>query len=170
MSDKRVARLYDALSWLYPASFRAEDGREMRTVFVKRWRQQPRVGPRLLLLLEAVGDVLRHAPPLHWDVLRQDLSVALRTIRRAPSLSLTVMLVTALGIGATTAAFSVADHVLLKPLPFPESDRLVKIWQLPPGGGWLEASPAHFRDWQTQTSSFESVAAFNDHSANLRRR
>jgi predicted permease len=95
------------------------------------------------------------------------VSLALRTIRRAPTLSATVILVTAVGIGATTASFSIADHVLIKPLPFRDPERLVKIWQLPPGGGRLEPSPAHFRDWQTQTSSFESVAAFSMFSANL---
>ena len=80
MCERRATRLYDALSWLYPASFRAEYGREMRAVFVTRWRRHPCIGARLLLVLEALGDVLRNAPPLHWDILRQDVSVALRTI------------------------------------------------------------------------------------------
>ena len=160
-------RLYDVLLCLYPASFRAEYGREMRAIFVKRWRQHRGAGSHLGLLFEALGDVLRNAPPLHWDILRQDMSVALRTIRRAPSLGVTVILVAALGIAATTAAFSIADHVLIKPLPFRDPERLVKIWQLPPGGGKLQASPAHFRDWQAQASSFESVAAFSLGSANL---
>lgn len=159
-------RLYEVLLCLYPASFRAEYGREMRAIFLKRW-QQARGGSHLVLLLETLGDVVRNAPPLHWDILRQDLSVALRAIRRAPSLSVTVILVAALGIAATTAAFSIADHVLIKPLPFRDPARLVKIWQLPPGGGRLQVSPAHFRDWQAQASSFESVAAFSLHSANL---
>jgi hypothetical protein len=160
-------RLYDLLLCLYPSSFRAEYGREMRAIFVKRWQQHRGIGSHLVLLFEALADVLRNAPPLHSDILRQDVSVALRTIRRAPSLSVTVMLVAALGIAATTAAFSIADHVLLKPLPFRDPDRLVKIWQLPPGGGTLELSPAHLRDWQTEASSFESLAAFTLQSANL---
>ena len=103
----------------------------------------------------------------HLDILGQDLRVALRTIRRSPSLSITVVLVTAIGIAATTAAFSIADHVLLKPLPFRDPRRLVKIWQLPPGGGTLQASPAHLRDWQAQASSFDGLAAFSLFSANL---
>jgi putative ABC transport system permease protein len=159
--------LYDLLLCLYPASFRAEYGREMRGIFVKRWQHGRGIGSRLLLLFETLVDVLRNAPHLHWDIVRQDVSVALRTIRGAPSFSITVILVVALGISATTAVFSIADHVLIKPLPFHDAERLVKIWQLPGGGGTLEASPAHFRDWQTQTSSFERVAAFSLYSANL---
>jgi putative ABC transport system permease protein len=160
-------RLYDVLLRLYPASFRADYGREMRAIFVKRWRQRRGFDSHLVLVVEALGEVLRNAPPLHWDILRQDLSIALRTIRRGPLFSVTVVLVAALGIAATTAVFSIADHVLIKPLPFRDSERLVKIWQMPPGGGRLEASPAHVRDWRAQASSFESVAAFNIYSANL---
>jgi putative ABC transport system permease protein len=160
-------RLYDLLLCFYPASFRDEYGREMRAIFVKRWQQRRGVGSRLVLLFEALGDVLRNAPLLHWDILRQDVSVALRTIRRAPSFSVTVILVAALGIAATTAVFSIADHVLIKPLPFRDPDRLVKIWQLPPGGGRLQASPGNFRDWQAQASSFETLGAFSVYSANL---
>jgi predicted permease len=103
----------------------------------------------------------------HLDILRHDVRVALRTIRCAPSLGITVVVVTALGIAATTAAFSIADHVLIRPLPFRDPGRLVKIWQLPPGGGTLQASPAHLRDWRAQASSFESLAAFSLFSANL---
>jgi putative ABC transport system permease protein len=57
--------------------------------------------------------------------------------------------------------------VLIKPLPFRESERLVKVWQLPPGGGRLEVSPGNFRDWKAQASSFERIAAFTAYSANL---
>jgi putative ABC transport system permease protein len=160
-------RLYDLLLRLYPASFRAEYGREMRAIFLSRWHHGRGVGSRLLLLLEACGDVLRNAPLLHWDILRQDVSIAWRTIRRAPSFSVTVILVAALGIAATTSVFSIADHVLIRPLPFRDAERLVKIWQLAAGGGTLEASPGHVRDWQAQASSFESVAAFSMLSANL---
>jgi putative ABC transport system permease protein len=159
--------LYDILLRLYPASFREEYGLEMRAIFGDRWEQHRGAGSHLVLLFEALGDALRNAPPVHWDILRQDVSGALRTIRRAPSLSVTVILVAALGIAATTAVFSIADHVLIKPLPFRDAERLVKIWQLPPGGGTLQVSPAHFRDWQAQASSFESLAAFSLYSANL---
>jgi putative ABC transport system permease protein len=159
-------RLYRALLWLYPTSFRAEYGEEMHAMFARRWRQSSTAATRLSLLVEAVADVLRNAPALHWDILRQDLVFAFRTVRHAPALSLTVVLVTAIGIGATTAAFSLTDHVLIRPLPFRDPDRLVKLWQMTPGGR-LEASPANFRDWKTQSSSFDSLGIFTELSADL---
>jgi hypothetical protein len=158
-------RVYELLLWLYPASFREEYGAEMRAIFARRWRQSAAFAPRAALLIEALGDVLNNALPLHWDILRQDTVVAFRTIRRAALLSITVVAVTAIGIGATTAAFSVADHALLKPLPFSEPERLVKVWQS--SGGRLEASPGNFRDWKAHATSFESFAAFSTTSANL---
>jgi predicted permease len=106
---------------------------------------------------------LRNATALHLEILRQDFSFALRTIRRAPALSVIVAVITALGIGATTAAFSLADHVLIRPLPYRDSERLVKLWQ----GGRLQPSPAHYRDWKNNSTSFDGMAAFNQSSANL---
>jgi hypothetical protein len=55
--------------------------------------------------------------------------------------------VSALGIGATTAAFSITDHVLFRPLPFVKPDRLVRLWQDQGGYGHTELSPANYRDW-----------------------
>src|SRR5262245_8412431 len=156
-----------ALLWLYPASFREQYGGEIRAIFARRWRQAPRALDRVSLLVEAAADVLRNAPAAHLDLLMQDLRTARQTIRRAPALSMTVVLVTAIGIGATTAAFSVADHVLIRPLPYRDPDRLVKIWQAPPGGGRTEASPANFRDWRDHATSFERIAAFEFTSRNL---
>lgn len=160
-------RFHALLLRLYPRSFRAEYGAEMSAMFARRWRQETSLRARLLLLLGALGDAGRNAPALHREILGQDVRYALRTIRRAPSVSATVVIVTGLGVGATTAVFSVADHVLIKPLPFRDSGRLVKVWQRPQGGGNLEASPAHFRDWQAGNRSFEQMAAFNEHSGNL---
>jgi putative ABC transport system permease protein len=160
-------KLYAALLWLYPASFREEYGREMRAIFARRWREAPGAVNRAALLVGAGIDVLRHAPAAHVDILRQDIATAWQSIRRAPALSTTVVVVTAVGIGATTAAFAVADHVLIRPLPYRDPGRLVKIWQAPPGGGQLEASPAHYRDWREYARSFERVAAFELSSRNL---
>ena len=66
---------------------------------------------------------------MHLDILRQDLRYVRRSLGRAPGFALTVVVVAALGVGATTAAFSITDHVLIRPLPFPGSDRLVQLWQ-----------------------------------------
>jgi len=65
----------------------------------------------------------------------QDLTFALRQFRRSPGFAITVILTLALGIGSTTAIFSMVDGILLRPLPFPDADRLVAIdtLQIPPG-------------------------------------
>ncbi|MCA1585652.1 MAG: ABC transporter permease [Acidobacteria bacterium] len=160
--------VYRALLLLYPASFRAEYGAEMRAIFARRY-QHARAAARAGLLLEALADVLRNAPAIHADILRQDFRSAIRTLMRTPALSATVMLVSALGIGATTAAFSLADHVFIKPLPFREPERLVKLWQDQSYRGFsrMELSPGNYRDWKAQATSFAGMAAYSEYSANL---
>jgi putative ABC transport system permease protein len=77
--------------------------------------------------------------------------------------------VTAIGIGATTAAFTLTDHVLLRPLPFADASRLVKIWEDHRAQGivQLEPSPANFHDWQRGATSFEAMGAYAGASVNL---
>jgi hypothetical protein len=81
------------------------------------------------LWAEAVLDVLLTAIRVHGDVLRQDLHYTARTLGRAPGFTATAIVVSALGVAATTATFSITDHVLIRPLPFPESERLLKLWE-----------------------------------------
>jgi predicted permease len=161
------AGLYRALLRLYPASFRNEYGGEMMADFVRR-RREVRGGLGLVgLLAGAVVDVSLHAAAAHRDVLVQDARYAGRSLRRSPGFALTALLLVALGVGANTAAFSVADFVLLRPLPFPESDRLVRVWERVPGYSRMEASPADYRDWKRLATPFESMAAFNTVGINL---
>jgi predicted permease len=101
------------------------------------------------------------------DLLRQDVAYAVRVLRRAPGFALTAILVIALGIAATTAAFSVTDFVLISPLPFPESERLVKVWERDPGYDRMELSPANYRDWTEAATSFASIGFYHPTSANL---
>ena len=107
----------------------------------------------------------------HWDILKQDLRYTLRTLSRARGFALTAILVTALGVGANTAAFSVADFVLLRPLPFPEPDALVRLCEGPrTGGGWgcmNQLSPANYRDLKSMSTSFEEMGAFAGDAVNL---
>jgi predicted permease len=105
------------------------------------------------------------------DGLRQDLRVAFRTLTRARAFSLTVIAVTALGVGANTAAFSVADFVLMRPLPFPDPDNLVQMCEIPTtGGGWgcnNQLSPADYLDLKAMQTSFEAMGAFAGDAVNL---
>jgi predicted permease len=162
-------RIYRLLLYLYPASFRADYGEEMAAVFWMELRAA-RGAARLTLWFAVFHEVIMNAPAAHWDILKQDLRYTARTLNRARGFALTAILVTALGVGANTAAFSVADFVLLRPLPFADPDALVRLCEGPrEGGGWgcmNELSPANYRDFKA-SSSLEAMGAFTAGAVNL---
>jgi putative ABC transport system permease protein len=98
-----------------------------------------------------------------------DLRHGLRTLRRVPGLVFVAVLTLALGIGANTAIFSVIYSVLLKPLVFPDSDRIVQVWMAFPERGLEETSwsHGHFWDARDMVRSFEDLGAVEFGSANL---
>ncbi len=159
--------LYSTLLYLLPASFRSEYGSEMRAVYARRRRDVASIFGWLALWLETVADLIVTAIQAHWDVLRQDLRHTFRTLRQSSGFTLTVIAVTALGVGATTAAFSITDHVLIRPLPFPDSQRLVTVWERVPNYPEMEASPANYRDWKHMGTVFESMGAYRGLAVNL---
>jgi len=146
--------LYAALLCLFPKSFRIEYGEEMERMFIERLRATRGAIALARLWFEALADVIPNAVLVHWDILRQDMRFTLRALGRAPGFTFTAIVVAALGVGATTAAFSVTDRALIRPLPFNDPDRLVKIFQSEPGYSRFEPSPAHYRDWRRMQSSF----------------
>lgn len=164
-------RAYRWLLLLFPASFRREYGAEMSADFARRLGGSPGALESFWISIVGAVDVLRSAVAAHWDLLRQDLRYAARTLARSPGFALTAILVTAIGIGANTAAFSVADFVLLRPLPFPEPQSLIRLcWGPRTGGGWgcmNQLSPANYRDYKDMTSSFQALGAYTGISVNL---
>ncbi len=90
----------------------------------------------------------------------QDLKYAARGLRRAPGFSAVIIVTLALAIGATTTIYSVVNGVLLRPLPFPDQDRLVMLWQRAPGVGVTEDwfSAAQYFDIRAGAASLEHVA------------
>src|SRR5829696_307396 len=142
-------RFYRALLHLYPRSFRAEYGSEMLKDFSRDWTAVRGAGAIALLFTTSI-DALINALAVHFDILRRDVSYAARSMRRTPGFTITAILVAAIGIGATTAAFSIADHVLLRPLPFADSHRLIKVWEDHTARGYpkLEPSPLNLQEWQ----------------------
>ena len=96
------------------------------------------------------------------DTFLRDLRYGFRMLLRKPGFTVVAVVALALGIGANSAIFSVADALLLKPLPFPNLDRLVAIHESLAGEG-IEAravSPADFLDWQSENSVFRKIAAY----------
>jgi predicted permease len=89
-----------------------------------------------------------------------DLRHAFRVVSRTPSFAVAVVSVLALGIGATTTIFSIVNAVLLRPLPFEDAERLVRIFTRTPGGRLFELSPGKFYDWQRDAQSFEGMAMY----------
>ena len=104
-------------------------------------------------------------------VLIQDLRFAIRQMVKKPGFTAVVVLTMALGIGANAAIFSVLDAVLLRPLPYSNPDRLIKVWTRFTGIGapndqnWVSAP--EFRDFQQLNNSFSELAAIGSGSINL---
>jgi putative ABC transport system permease protein len=103
------------------------------------------------------------------EALWQDLRYGARMLRKKPSFTLIAVVTLALGIGANTAIFSVVNAVLLRPLPYPSSSRLVLVKESLPKLGWslLATSPAEFQDYRENNQVFSELAAFTDLSVNL---
>jgi len=160
---------YRALLHLYPRSFRESYGDELEAVVRLRVRDARGPRERMGLRLEVVADTLVSAAGTHADLVADDLRSAWRSVRRAPAFAGTVIMVAALGIGATVIAFAVTDHVLLRPLPFPQPDRLVKVYQDQSFRGYsrMELSPPNFLDFQRGSRTVESMGAYTDWSASI---
>lgn len=157
-------RFYRLLLRLYPASFRAEYGAELRALFGQR-RREAAWAPAFWAA--EIADIVWSALRVHGDVLLQDLRYSARSLRRSPAFTATAVLVAALGIGANTTVFSVADRVLLRPLPFADPERLVALWECPPGYAHMELSPPNYADWKRLATSFEAMGAHFGMAVNL---
>ena len=101
--------------------------------------------------------------------LTQDLKYAIRTLTRTPAFTVSVVLVLALGIGATTAIFSLVDATLLRPLPYADADELMMIWEETSAMGFPRntPAPANYLDWKADSRAFVDMAATNMEPRNL---
>ena len=101
--------------------------------------------------------------------LTQDIRYGVRMIRKRPGIAAVAVMTLALGIGANSAVFSMLNALLLRPLDFPELDRLVEIREVDPHRPLepLAASPADYLDWKKRSTSFGHLAAYVLHDYNL---
>ena len=158
-------RWYRRLLHLYPKDFRDEFGGEMTRLYRDRGREEPWWSLWRSVLL----DLVRTAPSEHLSILSQDLRHAFRSLRRTPVITATAVLTLALGVGASTAVFSVVHAILLRPLPYVEADRLVEVFEDNPTGGFprMRVSALNYLSWAERSKSFEAIAAFRGTSATV---
>jgi hypothetical protein len=95
---------------------------------------------------------------LFLEELRDDIRFAFRQLSAAPAFTLVATLTLALGIGANSAIFALVDATLLRPLPYPNPERLVTIWEKSPATARGFASPPNMLDWQSRSRTFEKIA------------
>jgi hypothetical protein len=112
-----------------------------------------------------------------WSMLESllsDLKLAFRRLARSPGFAITVLLTLAIGIGANTAVFSVVDAILLKPLPYPQSEQLVAVWLHAPGAAGLtnfaeglRLSPSMYLTFAEHNRTFQSIGVWISETANV---
>jgi hypothetical protein len=150
-------RWYRRLLRLYPKDFRDEFGGEMTRLYRDRGREEPWWS----LWCSLVVDLVRTAPSEHLSILRQDLRQAGRGLRRTPVITAMAVLTLALGVGASTAVYSVVHAVLLRPLPYPEADRLVEVFEEDrKAGAGFRVSALNYLSWTERSESFDAIGAF----------
>ncbi len=98
--------------------------------------------------------------------LMQDLRYGVRVLVKSPVFTTVAVLSLALGIGANTAIFSVVNNLMLRPLPYPDSQQIMAVWHTPPqesfpGLNRFSVSPANYLDWKSQSNAFERMAVYN---------
>jgi putative ABC transport system permease protein len=179
-------RAYRAALLIFPREFRARFGDEMIDFARQRMRAGRSRGPLEVARLGAIiaFDVLRSAPGVwlaqlrddwseadqprdNMDIVRQDLRFAVRSLAARPGFTIVAALTLALGIGANTAIFSVVDAVLIRPLPFPNADRLVVVNGMQGTQGGQGVSYADYVDWRRLNRTFEELGTLRGQSVNL---
>jgi putative ABC transport system permease protein len=163
-----------ALIRLYPATFRERYGAAMLAFHRERVREGALAWHRILAdhLRAAVAEhvhELRQPRPVDSNrsspsMIGQDVRFALRGLVRRPVFASIVIATIALGVGANAAIFSVLNAVLLRPLPYPEPDRVVSFGHKPPT--WLASLP-EYADYKRDLRSFEAIAAYTESEGNL---
>ena len=160
-------------TWLRPRRFERELDEELRfhLDMQTRWHESQGVdhaAARRLATREFGGETrfkeaVRDARGISWaHDLSRDIRFAVRSYQRTPGVTIVALLTLALGIGITTAAFSIIDGVLLQPLPYPQPERIVTLTGMDSAGNEVQSvSAPNFYDWRDQSQSFEALALYS---------
>jgi predicted permease len=120
--------------------------------------------------IEATKEAYRDRRGLPWlENASRDFRGAARTLRKNPGFTMVAVATLALGIGANTAVFTVINNVLLRPLPWPDSERVVSLWEGNPAkkNSKTPVAPAQFVDLRRDAKSFQALAGWNTSAINL---
>ena len=186
-------RLYRATLLIFPPNFRARFGDEMTDFALAATDDAQRRGAaaHLRTIAALVADALANAPR-QWlvetrerratraaaiasgalprdnmDIILQDLRFGARSLLRRPGFTVVAALTLALGIGANTAIFSVVNAVLIRPLGYPNADRIVAIWGVQGTQGQNGIVFPDYLEWRAQNRSFEDMGVYRGQSVNL---
>jgi putative ABC transport system permease protein len=157
-----LVRLYRGFLLLYPAEFRDEYARELCLVLSDRCRErQSRLGVLFVWIHAAIG-VLAEAPKEHCHVMIQDLRHALRVMRKDAPITAAAIAILALGIGSSTAVFTLVNGILVRPLP-PDADRIVAVdeYQKEAGLTGNVAFP-NYLDLRARTRLLEDLGVYQE--------
>jgi putative ABC transport system permease protein len=157
-------RLYRLLLSLYPARFREEYAQLMERQFREDYRETRGAAARAWFVLQALSDLAITLPGEIAREFGRDVRYSFRSYRQRPLVTASVVVALALAIGSATGVFSVVNAVLIRSLPFRDSDRLVELWRSP----WNIANGrAAFREAQARSSYLQEAAGYASNEVNL---
>jgi putative ABC transport system permease protein len=163
-------RFYRGFLRLYPSEFRDEYAAELCFAFADLWRGEQSLAGRLRVSLHALAGVLIEAPREHCHMIAQDLRYAVRTMRKDAGMTAAAIAILALGIGAATLVFSLANGLLLRPLPYPEPGRIVSVNEINPAetheNGALNF--LNYRDLRARTRTLSDLGLYGGDSGAIR--
>jgi putative ABC transport system permease protein len=169
-SEAGAVRLYQHFFWLYPAEFRDEYRRELSLAFIDRWREQKSPAALFFVFAHAIFGIFHQAPKEHYHVILQDLRYALRIFKKDPLVSLAAILILALGIGSTTLVFSLANGLLIRPLPYAQPERLIAIMEYNPKvpGQSTEVAFPNYHDMRERSRLLEDIGVYTSGESAVR--
>jgi putative ABC transport system permease protein len=162
----RTPRFFRMMLRLLPFDFRADYGRDIEQTFQEQRRAAHTSTGLARVWAQTVRDLFRIGPREHLAQLRQDVRYAMRNMARQPGFVAAAVLTLAVGIGVNTAIFSVVHAVLLRPLPYPDAERVVAVWNRWEGTAEARHSDPEYLDLAERSRTLD-LAAVAGNSMNI---